>query len=924
MKVFENINREYTPGINLDVLDKTYNTLEQGHKESVKAASELKTAIANMPMNEAEDGFKQQLLNEIQTTIDDNTIYGNSYGALDDIILSSGNIASDGRVIGRLRSQQSYLNYQNELNKSALPQHYKNYYKKVNTYYHNDKIDENGKVIGSTDWKPNEEYVDYIDVNAVMERAIKSVAAKKGSYSAPTIDAEGNITTNSRSWNTLSKSDIKKAIYNAFESTPGMKASLQQDYKIALDDLNDGVNNMVKDSAGNILTYDKYVDKIVDDFAETRDYNEVHSSSSYTPAKKDSNASKSGNNKTSGYGNSELLQFAKSQVGLNSHLQGTTDIIVNPIVNGEKRKIESGKSFTKIMNDAWRRNRKGLYVKSENIGDFVNYVRRKNPNVDIKGPVTAINTFFNSINPSTNKPYKDDYTIMEQHKLISLARTWGSQNYLDSQLNRDYTEEELDARNFRNSIETGIYNENNSSYDKAIIDGLNITFDGRRGIDKNESPIFKNAGNQISNIRNLKVRSYGSTGINNINITLSPEMFTKLSADYNNNTEHIFSTKRLNDGNYVISINTKNRNYLPELAYHIIAANNETTNWWNPKNWASFAATGEKHYQFEAYGDENKGDDLRYAISYLASIYENGFNSANKAAAKMNNVSTDRVTVSSTSYRTKSAAQNEWLVKNGLLESTEANRLDDRALSNVKSGLLSKSVSLGLVMEADENGVYTKSNNGLAIDEFLNKAYSSNISDETISWGEFIENDTKDGIPNTIEGYYLNIPVTKDIATDKYKEGDIVKLFVSGTIDEDINSGPVNVSEKLANDIVFATSKIKEPIMIMDPNPVFANTQIKNNKNGTYDIEFAGNTYQGNESVAKGFAKAMYEIQECKDIWDETENSYNVIMNRLTSPSININGGIYSISDVLAGITGTSNDTIDKLITNYIVYGNAE
>ena len=47
-------------------------------------------------------------------------------------------------------------------------------------------------------------------------------------------------------------------------------------------------------------------------------------------------------------------------------------------------------------------------------------------------------------------------------------------------------------------------------------------------------------------------------------------------------------------------------------------------------------------------------------------------------------------------------------------------------------------------------------------------------------------------------------------------------------------------------------------------------------------------------------------------------------MNRLTSPSININGDVYSILDVLAGITGTSNATIDKLITNYIVYGNAE
>lgn len=916
MKLFENINREYTPGINLDVLDKTYNTLEVGHQKAIEASSALKTEIAKLPMNEAEDGFKQQLVNEIQNTIEANTIYGNSYGALDDLVLASGNIMSDPRVIGRLRSQKAYSDYQTQLDKSSLPQHYKNYYKKVNNYYHNDKIDETGKVVESTNWKPNEEYVDYIDVNTVMEKAIKSIAARKGSYSTPTVNPDGSVTTNSKSWNILTKDDIKKAIYNAFESTPGMTASLRQDYKIALDDLDSGNNPIIKDNAGNILTYDKYVDRIVDDFAETRDYNEVHSTSSYSPSKSGKLGSSKGN------GDSDLLSsLASRNAELNSHIQGTTDILVNPVVDGEKCKKASSESFATIINNAFDRNRKGLHMKSNNISDFVAYVRRKNPDVDIKGPVTAVNTFFNSINPNTGKQYKDDYRKEEQRLLISLARSWGSQNYLDSQINRDYTEAELDARKFANSIaNNGKYDRNNSSYDRSLVDATNLIFFGKDGIDNNDFNLNYTADHKVA-IGNLKAKLYSGGPINDINITLPQEMFNQLSSYYNNDTDNIFSTKRLDNGDYIISINVKNKNDLPKLANNVMKANDVTTSWWSPKNWASLGAIGRKHYQFEAYGDENKGNDLRSVISYLSDIYQHGIDAAGKAVKKMNNAVTDRITVSSTSYRTKTAAYNNWLVKLGLLESTEANRLDARALDDVKSALKSNAVSLGLIMEAYENNVYKKSTNGLKVDEFLTK---SDIPDESISWGEMRVSDDKDGIPDTKEGYYITIPVTEDNATDEYKAGSIVKLFISGSIDEKIPAGVINSSEKLADNIVFASTKTNNPMPLMDPNPIFANTQIKYNKNGIYDIEFAGNTYNGNESVTKGFAQAMYEIQQCKGIWDGTTDIANVIINKLRNPSINIDGTIYSILDVLSEITNTSNDTIDNLIANYIEYGNAE
>lgn len=49
-------------------------------------------------------------ISEIQQTIDNNTIFGNSAAALDDIIVKAGNLASDAGMIGRLQAQKIIQN----------------------------------------------------------------------------------------------------------------------------------------------------------------------------------------------------------------------------------------------------------------------------------------------------------------------------------------------------------------------------------------------------------------------------------------------------------------------------------------------------------------------------------------------------------------------------------------------------------------------------------------------------------------------------------------------------------------------------------------------------------------------------------------------------------------------------------------------
>lgn len=288
MKYVDYIARDYVPRVDLTTLGNTYNTLEQGHQEAVKTASDLKTTVAALDMNEAEDGFKQQLVDEINTAIDANTLYGNSYGALDDLIIKAGNITSDPRVIGRLRSQQEYKAFQTKVDAMNMPEDYKSIYKEINPYHYEDTIDANtGRVIGGNTWKPTYNPVETVPLDEIITNGIKIAAESSGeSMSTVWLDRNGNPTndpsksfdgevymTTASGYKALTKDKIRAGIQAYIESTPGAKASLDQDYKIAAYKFQrDGYNPDVTDNNGVLLTPDQYLSKRIDPAVQAASY----------------------------------------------------------------------------------------------------------------------------------------------------------------------------------------------------------------------------------------------------------------------------------------------------------------------------------------------------------------------------------------------------------------------------------------------------------------------------------------------------------------------------------------------------------------------------------------------------------------------------------------------------------------------------
>ena len=154
MKTYQHRDIEYVEPVNLDILHNTLSNLETTHQATVKATSELKTAIANLDLNEAEDGFRNQLLMDIENTIDNNSRYGNLAGAYDDITKIQGDIAGNPALISKLKAQQNYKQFVAEIDaRQDLPEHYKEYYKRINPYKEG-IYDEQGNWIQGTKWEP--------------------------------------------------------------------------------------------------------------------------------------------------------------------------------------------------------------------------------------------------------------------------------------------------------------------------------------------------------------------------------------------------------------------------------------------------------------------------------------------------------------------------------------------------------------------------------------------------------------------------------------------------------------------------------------------------------------------------------------------------------------------------------------------------
>jgi hypothetical protein len=292
--------RQQVNPIDLNVLARTYNTLEQGHQQAIQTKSQIDAQLAQLDLNEAEDAWRQEQLNKVRNALTENMQYGNAYSSLDDIVGTYGDITSSPGMIGRLRAQQDYKAYMDNLDKRTdLSEDYKNYYRAVNKYNYQDITDKNGNVIGGSKWTPIDKEVSEIPMNQILNQALQWAAKEQGGGSQTRwLDANGKVTDDitksvtgeiyshtKGNWQRLSKAKLVEAVKAVIENTPGAKASLEQDYKIAKWKYDqNGSNPDITDKNGILLTPEQYLAKRIDPFYNAATFYNQDSNTTYGEA----------------------------------------------------------------------------------------------------------------------------------------------------------------------------------------------------------------------------------------------------------------------------------------------------------------------------------------------------------------------------------------------------------------------------------------------------------------------------------------------------------------------------------------------------------------------------------------------------------------------------------------------------------------
>jgi hypothetical protein len=292
--------RQQVNPIDLNVLARTYNTLEQGHQQAIQTKSQIDAQLAQLDLNEAEDAWRQEQLNKVRNALTENMQYGNAYSSLDDIVRTYGDITSSPGMIGRLRAQQDYKAYMDNLDKRTdLSEDYKNYYRAVNKYNYQDITDKNGNVIGGSKWTPIDKEVSEIPMNQILNQALQWAAKEQGGGSQTRwLDANGKVTDDitksvtgeiyshtKGDWQRLSKAKLAEAVKAVIENTPGAKASLEQDYKIAKWKYDqNGSNPDITDKNGILLTPEQYLAKRIDPFYNAATFYNQDSNTTYGQA----------------------------------------------------------------------------------------------------------------------------------------------------------------------------------------------------------------------------------------------------------------------------------------------------------------------------------------------------------------------------------------------------------------------------------------------------------------------------------------------------------------------------------------------------------------------------------------------------------------------------------------------------------------
>lgn len=893
MKTFDYISREYVPSIDLDTLGKTYDTLEQGHKEAVKAASDLEVAISNLDMNEAEDGFKQQLVNEIKQTVEDNTIYGNSYGALDDLIMKSGNIATDGRVIGRLRNQAAKKEYDAKVDAMNITNGMKEMYKEENPYYYEDgKIDKKtGRYMAGEKWQAKTNPVNTVSEAEIQKYVLQIVAKDAGGgntvtfldeYGRPTLDpsksVDGAIYKNTGTkYERLSEDKIKQAYNVALDTIPGARDSIKQDYKYEqwkYDKLIKNNKNIINpyvpgytDKNGNIYTEEQWLNNKINNFADVAAYNHVYSDVSYGNALANKKA------REQQARNILPSNFGGNNDGFGTVIVGFQETEGNIYAGAEEAKSTANKQGLSIVKKLIGNKIKGM----DSITDAIKFAREQG---GAHGPNTAAQYLIKKY--GQNLSQKDKVMLINSFSAYVRANT-----QMQQMINN--AGEHADGLRFESNFINQEYT-NDNKYGREIINELNKWY-------KDHEYAEWTVGKEVFDIITSK---YGTDEVGMRNLG--------------------FNIFKNDDDTYNVKIDAKNRMLLPKFASLLREADDEVPNKsaWNPMTVINhignrlFGTTASNQYsepqKFINY-IEGIYDFDNSVFSDIVDAYNDGIEAKNEAHKKVGNA---KGTVTYNAFDDSSFGA-LWARENSIAYDNDPNKIKkarEEADAYVDSMLANGLIDAGQIEYIDKSGNTTKNvsqNQNAKL--MLQKLYRSDAAKKYVKRNCIVPKGTTAG---QAPGYVIGFTVPKGLETGDFKEGETYTITISGMLEEYTNYNPSANPDILAENMVKTARSINGSIDNLGYNEELGDTRFIPTNNSKYSTNIFGCKKNIDEQTAKKLIGSLYSLENIKGQYQS--GVFNDI-NKLTL----LKNSIEDMSNYISSMIDVNPNDIEMMIGNYLL-----
>lgn len=886
MAEFKYIPTTYVPSVNLETLGQTFNTLEQGHKEAVKAASDLAIAVSKMEMDSSEDGFKQQLVNDIQDMVAENTLYGNSYGALDELVLKAGDMATDGRIQGRVRNHMLKKQYDAKVDTMDIPEGMKQMYKDDNPYYYKDgDIDpKSGKVLPGEKWEAKSNPTKQISDVDLQTYVLKIAQAEEGSLNSVSyLDANGKETPYPSesvdgqiykqvggTWKRLSPEKIIKAYKMAIDSIPGAEDSLRQDYeyerysykKLLKENIEKGDKSIPKiqgltDKNGSIYNYEQWLNNKMTGFADLAKINEVKPTVTYGTALQSKKAREANASSTVSVGDD----------GIKTNGHGTTIIAYEEVksnafggaVNAKTAANAQGLTIIKKL---------GEFKDADSISDVLRDLTNKNL---ATGPGTAATYFI--------KKYGDKLSQEDKINLVTSFKSYVSANQQVSQMMKQ-SGTKADGLRFSQDLNNGVWTDSNK-HSKKIITNLNNIYDS---------------------IDEVKYR-IGSTILNSV--------AKKYNTDIQGLKKLGFKVIKEDDESYNVYVPSTIKNELPKFNYYLRETESETDG--SLAGWFENNFTTEvDHRNFRVStvaGDDGKLYNFKDALRKLYGGYKNGLEAAEEAEEKLD-INTGIRSFEAINEGCYDAA---WLEENGMRLGYTAEQIrQEKKAANDRLDLAfaSGAFDMGEIKEIGKDGM-AKINiaNNQDIKLLLQKMYSSD---------SFKNNIKRVIVPPTgsqkgeAQSYAISLVVPKDAATGNYKEGEKYTFVVKGVSMEGRNYDMSLNPTTLADNAISLSRATNSNIETYGYSEDLGDTTFKPNVDGTFSSTFMGVDKKYNVNEVNKLLGLLYTLDSYKA--DLTAGVYNTSVEHVVAAQ----EAFDAIAKNISNITGRNIQDVELMISNYV------